>query len=134
LFSIFGGCCRLQFAARPATRRHDGAAVPTTTLFEFGNARVASCHYSLPLGPAPLALLLNRKKLDRLPVYVQDIIRKCSGEWAAARFIESRAAVENQVMAQLKSPRFAPPNSPRQQQRRATSVLLLIGGKTCSFQ
>jgi TRAP-type C4-dicarboxylate transport system substrate-binding protein len=81
----------------------DGAAVPATMLFEFGIARVATYHYALPISPAPLALLMNRKKLDSLPTQAQDIIRKYSGDWAAARFIEARGAVENQVIAQLKS-------------------------------
>jgi TRAP-type C4-dicarboxylate transport system substrate-binding protein len=81
----------------------DGAAVPASMLFEFGIARVASYHYSLPISPAPLALMMNRRTLDGLPMRAQDIIRKHSGEWAAARFIEARAATENQVMAQLKS-------------------------------
>jgi TRAP-type C4-dicarboxylate transport system substrate-binding protein len=81
----------------------DGAAVPASMLFEFGIARVATYHYSLPISPAPLALLMNRKKYDALPAPAQDIIRKYSGEWAAARFIEARSATENQVIAQLKS-------------------------------
>jgi TRAP-type C4-dicarboxylate transport system substrate-binding protein len=81
----------------------DGAAVPASMLFEFGIARVATYHYALPISPAPLALLMNRKRLDALPAPAQDIIRKYSGKWAAARFIETRAATENQVMVQLKS-------------------------------
>ena len=81
----------------------DGAAVPTTMLFEFGIARVATYHYSLPIGPASLALLMNRKKFDSLPTQAQDIIRKYSGERAATRFIEARSAVEDQVIAQLKA-------------------------------
>jgi TRAP-type C4-dicarboxylate transport system substrate-binding protein len=81
----------------------DGAAVPASMLFEFGIARVATYHYSLPISPAPLAFLMNRKKYDALPAPAQDIIRKYSGEWAAARFIEARSATENQVIAQLKS-------------------------------
>jgi TRAP-type C4-dicarboxylate transport system substrate-binding protein len=81
----------------------DGAAVPMTMLFEFGIARVATYHYSLPLGPAPLTLLMNRKKFYSLPRQAQDIIRKYSGKWAAARFIAARSEVENQVVAQLKS-------------------------------
>lgn len=81
----------------------DGAAVPASMLFEFGIARVATYHYALPISPAPLALLMNRKKHDALPAPAREIIRKHSGEWAAARFIEARSATENQVIAQLKS-------------------------------
>ncbi len=57
-------------------------------LFEFGIARVATYHYALPISPAPLALLMNRKKFDSSAGAAQEIIRKHSGEWAAARFIE----------------------------------------------
>lgn len=81
----------------------DGAAVPASMLFEFGIARVATYHYSLPISPAPLTLLMNRKTFESLPTQAQDVIRKHSGEWAAARFIEARVETENQVIAQLKS-------------------------------
>jgi TRAP-type C4-dicarboxylate transport system substrate-binding protein len=81
----------------------DGAAIPPSMLFEFGIGRVASHHYFLKTSAAPLALLMNRKKFDSLPVQAQNIIRKYSGEWAAARFIEEREVIENQVMEQLKS-------------------------------
>jgi TRAP-type transport system periplasmic protein len=81
----------------------DGAAVPLSMLFEFGIARVASQHYFLPTSPAPLALLMSRKRLEGLPAPAQAIIRKYSGEWAATRFIETREATELKVMEQLKS-------------------------------
>jgi TRAP-type C4-dicarboxylate transport system substrate-binding protein len=81
----------------------DGASVSITMLFEYGIARVATYHYALPLGPAPLLLLMNRKRFESLPPQAQDIIRKYSGEWAAARFIDARLAVESQVITQLKA-------------------------------
>ena len=46
---------------------------------------------------------MNRKKYDALPAPAREIIRRDSGEWAAARFIEARSATENQIIAQLKS-------------------------------
>jgi len=81
----------------------DGAAVPPSMLFEFGIARVATYHYFLRISPAPFAVLMNRKTFDGLPAPAQDIIRKYSGEWAAARYIEGRDVLEGQVMAQLKA-------------------------------
>jgi TRAP-type C4-dicarboxylate transport system substrate-binding protein len=81
----------------------DGAAVPLSMLFEFGIARVATQHYFLPTSPAPLTLLMNRKRFEALPAPAQSIIRKYSGEWAATRFIEAREATELKGMEQLKS-------------------------------
>src|SRR5262249_55817062 len=37
----------------------DGATVPPGPLFEFGIARVANFHYFLPLGAAPLLIVMN---------------------------------------------------------------------------
>ena len=81
----------------------DGAAVPLSTLLEFGIGRVAIHHYFLRTSSAPLALLMNRKKFESLPVQAQAIIRKYSGEWAATRFIEGREALERNVMKQLQA-------------------------------
>ena len=81
----------------------DGAAIPPSMLFEFGIGRVAGHHYLLQTSAAPLALLMNRRKFDSLPVQAQNIIRKYSGEWAAARYIEAREVIENQATEQLKS-------------------------------
>jgi len=81
----------------------EGAMVPMSMLFEFGIARVASHHYLLQVSSAPLALLMSRRRFEELPSAAQGIIRKYSSEWAAERFIEIRAAVENQVMQRLKS-------------------------------
>jgi TRAP-type C4-dicarboxylate transport system substrate-binding protein len=81
----------------------DGAAVPPPMLFEFGISRVATYHYALPISPAPLALLMNRGTFDGLPAQARNIIRRYSGEWTAARFIDARAPVESQVMEQLES-------------------------------
>jgi TRAP-type C4-dicarboxylate transport system substrate-binding protein len=81
----------------------DGAAAPPSMLFEFGIGRVATYHYFLRISSAPLALVMNRTSFERLPEPARDLIRKYSGEWTAARFIESRETVENQVMKQLEA-------------------------------
>ncbi len=83
----------------------DGAAVSNTPLSDYGIKRVATYHYFLHFGGAPLALLMNRKKFDELPKPVQYIIRKYSGEWVAARFIETYEISDEQVMQQLQSDR-----------------------------
>ena len=81
----------------------DGAAVPMSPLFEFGIGRIATYHYFIQIGSAPLTVLMNRKKFDSLPKQDQDIIRKYSGEWAAERFIATYDAVNRPLMEQLKS-------------------------------
>ena len=77
--------------------------MPRTPLSDYGIKRVAINHYFLGINGAPLALLMNRKKFEALPKPAQDIIRKYSGEWIAARFIETYDRSDNQVMEQLKS-------------------------------
>jgi TRAP-type C4-dicarboxylate transport system substrate-binding protein len=81
----------------------DGATAPAVVLVEFGIARVASYHYFIRLGFAPLMILMNRRTFDSLPKVGQDIIRKFSGEWLAARFAETFEANNDLVMDQLKS-------------------------------
>ena len=81
----------------------DGATAPAVVLVEFGIARVASYHYFMRLGFAPLLILMNKKKFDSLPKAGQDIIRKFSGEWLAARFVETFDTINDLVMEQLKS-------------------------------
>jgi TRAP-type C4-dicarboxylate transport system substrate-binding protein len=81
----------------------DAAAVALTPLSDYGIKRVATHHYLLGTNGAPLALLMNRKRLEALPKTAQDIIRKHSGEWAANRFIEAYEVSDRLVMEQLKS-------------------------------
>ncbi len=81
----------------------DGATAPAVVLVEFGIARVASYHYFLRLGFAPITILMNRKKFESLPKAAQDIVRKFSGEWLAARFAETFDANNEVVMERLKS-------------------------------
>jgi TRAP-type C4-dicarboxylate transport system substrate-binding protein len=81
----------------------DGAVLPPVMLFEFGAGRVTSYHYLLNISVASNALVINRKKFDSLPEEVQDIIRKHSGEWPLAGFVQSLDAANRQVMEQLAS-------------------------------
>jgi TRAP-type C4-dicarboxylate transport system substrate-binding protein len=81
----------------------DGAAAPPAMLFEFGIGRAASHHFFLRTSVAPLTLLMNRKKFESLSAQGQNIIRKYSGEWAAARFVETYDAGNNESTEKLKS-------------------------------
>lgn len=81
----------------------DGALVPPSPLVDYGIKRVATYHYLLGISGAPLMVLMNRKTFDRLPELAQAIILKYSGEWAAARFMDTYEAVENSIMRELKS-------------------------------
>jgi TRAP-type C4-dicarboxylate transport system substrate-binding protein len=81
----------------------DGATMPPNALFAYGVSRITRYHYVAPLGAAPLAFLMNRKKFESLPKAGQDAIRKFSGEWAAARFIETYDANNVRAMNDLKS-------------------------------
>jgi TRAP-type C4-dicarboxylate transport system substrate-binding protein len=81
----------------------DGATMPANALFAYGVSRITRFHYAAPLGAAPLAFLMNRKKFESLPKAGQDVIRKYSGEWTAARFVETYDANNVQAMSDLKS-------------------------------
>jgi TRAP-type C4-dicarboxylate transport system substrate-binding protein len=81
----------------------DGATGPAVIQENFGIARVTSYHYFIRLGFAPIMILMNRKKFDSLPQAGQDIFRKFSGEWLAARFSETFDTNNKLVMDQLES-------------------------------
>src|SRR5215813_5435550 len=81
----------------------DGATVPPGPLFEFGIARVASYHYVLPLGAAPLLVLMNKAKFESLPRRAQAIIRKYSGRWLAEKYLEKYEAHTESVLEQLRT-------------------------------
>jgi len=95
----------------PASRLADGLAhgavdaaiMSPGGLFQFGMARLAPNHYLLNMGVAPLVLVMNRKKFESLPAAAQALIRKYSGERAAAIWIESFAAVERRSLDKIKS-------------------------------
>jgi TRAP-type C4-dicarboxylate transport system substrate-binding protein len=81
----------------------DGAVVSPSPLNDYGIKRVATYHYLLGTSGAPLLLLMSRNVFEALPKPAQAIIVKYSGDWAAARFIETYEAVENPIIAQLES-------------------------------
>ena len=81
----------------------DGATMPPNALFAYGVSRITRFHYVAPMGGAPLAFLMNRKKFESLPKAGQDVIRKFSGEWTAAHFVETYDANNVQAMNDLKS-------------------------------
>lgn len=81
----------------------DGAAVATSPAVEFGFSRLTSHHYLLPLGGAPIALIMNRATFESLPHAAQTIIRKYSGEWLSDRGAACFAEKEHEVAARLKS-------------------------------
>jgi hypothetical protein len=60
-------------------------------------------HYVAPLGAAPLAFLMSRKKFESLPQAGQDAIRKFSGDWPTARFVDAYEANNIQGMNDLES-------------------------------
>ncbi len=81
----------------------DGATLPPSALADFGVGRVTTYHYMLPISAASLAVVMSRKKFDSLPQRAQDVIRKYSGEWTAARFIERWQVLEKRELERLKS-------------------------------
>jgi TRAP-type C4-dicarboxylate transport system substrate-binding protein len=93
----------IRIAAAISSGTIDGAAVPKTPLNDYGIKRVVTNHYLLGTSGSPLALVMNRKTFEALPKPAKDIIRKYSGEWTAARFIESYDLSDEVALAQLKS-------------------------------
>jgi TRAP-type transport system periplasmic protein len=81
----------------------DGATGPAAIMYDFGISRVTSCRYLIRMGFPPLAFLMNKKKFDSLPAAGQDIIRRFSGEWLAARFTQTFEADNDMMMNQFKS-------------------------------
>jgi TRAP-type C4-dicarboxylate transport system substrate-binding protein len=81
----------------------DGAVIQSAQLFDVGIGRLVSNHYLLGTGSAPLALVMNRKVFDGLPEQAKNLIRDRSGEWFAARYIETSDAISGQVVAQIKA-------------------------------
>jgi TRAP-type C4-dicarboxylate transport system substrate-binding protein len=93
----------IRIAAAISSGTIDGAAVPKTPLSDYGIKRVVTNHYLLSTSGSPLALIMNRKAFDALPKPAKDLIRKYSGEWAAAQFIDSYDRSDEFALEQLKS-------------------------------
>ena len=80
----------------------DGATVPPSLLVDFGIARVASHHYMMLTSAAPLALVMSRAKFDALPDGEKSLIRKYSGDWMVARYLEVWGGLEKQEVERIK--------------------------------
>jgi TRAP-type C4-dicarboxylate transport system substrate-binding protein len=80
----------------------EGAAIAPGPLREFGVRRFVTHHYLLRTSVAPLSLLMNRKKFESLPVRSQGIIRKYSGSWLAARFVDGYEKFNAEEIEQLR--------------------------------
>jgi TRAP-type C4-dicarboxylate transport system substrate-binding protein len=93
----------IRIAAGISSGIIDGAAVPKTPLSDYGIKRVVTNHYLLGTSGSPLALVMNRRAFEALPKPVKDLIKKYSGEWTAARFIESYDRSDQLALEQLKS-------------------------------
>lgn len=81
----------------------DGSSSHPSPLFDFGIDRVTNSHYFTRLGIVPLAILMNRKKFDAAPKACQDAIRKYSGNWTAARFIEGIGTYNDSLVKKLQA-------------------------------
>jgi TRAP-type C4-dicarboxylate transport system substrate-binding protein len=81
----------------------DGAALALPPMVDYGVSRVATHHYFLDIGGAPLALIMSRNSFDALPKPAQDIIRKHSGDWVAKRFNELYAEADDRIRKQLQA-------------------------------
>jgi TRAP-type C4-dicarboxylate transport system substrate-binding protein len=79
----------------------DGATVPPAQLFDVGIGRLTTNHYYLGTSVAPLTLMMNRKVFDRLPEDAKALIRKHSGEWMAARFIQAYEADDRKIFDEI---------------------------------
>jgi TRAP-type C4-dicarboxylate transport system substrate-binding protein len=81
----------------------DAAIIARAPLGDFGISRVATHHFFMTTGVAPMALVMNRRAFENLPKEAQAIIMKYSGTWTAQRFAEIYAGFDKKVMAQLQS-------------------------------
>jgi TRAP-type C4-dicarboxylate transport system substrate-binding protein len=93
----------IRIAAAISSGTIDGAAVPKTPLSDYGIQRAVTNHYLLGTSGSPLALVMNGKTFEALPKPVKDLISKYSGEWTAARFIESYDRSDELALEQLKA-------------------------------
>ncbi|HXD43812.1 MAG TPA: TRAP transporter substrate-binding protein DctP [Pseudolabrys sp.] len=80
----------------------DAAILSPAGLFQFGGPQ-ATNHYLLTTGSAPLVILMSRKRFDSLPESAKTLIRKYSGDRAAAAWIESYGGSETRSIERIKS-------------------------------
>ncbi len=81
----------------------DGAVLQLAQLSDFGVGRMVRHHYLLPVGSAPLVLVMNRKVFDNLPEAAKTLIRDHSGGWLAERYIETSGVISQRVLKQLRA-------------------------------
>jgi TRAP-type C4-dicarboxylate transport system substrate-binding protein len=81
----------------------DGAAVDLANVLDFGTSRLTGNHYMLPIGTAPLVLLMNRQAFERLPEDAKALIVRYSGEWVARRFIDVHLSFKQTALKRLTS-------------------------------
>jgi TRAP-type C4-dicarboxylate transport system substrate-binding protein len=80
----------------------DATILSPSGLFQFGPP-VATHHYLLTTGTAPLVLLMSRKRFDSLPERAQAVIRKHAGENSAAAWIEFYGGSEAAALERIKA-------------------------------
>jgi TRAP-type transport system periplasmic protein len=86
-----------------ARRTVEGTAMQSAPVVDYGVDRVVSHHYYGRFSNAPLAVLMNKGKFESLPAEAQAILRKYSGEWLAARWIEATGGANDKAVALFKA-------------------------------
>lgn len=81
----------------------DAATLVPAAVVDFGIDRVAANDYLLPLGYGPLALVMNRKKYESLPVAAQEVLKKYGMEWVNALYLDSLALYNAELIERFKS-------------------------------
>jgi TRAP-type C4-dicarboxylate transport system substrate-binding protein len=81
----------------------DATVLSPSGLFQFGTPAIVRNHYLLTTGTAPLVVLMSRKRFESLPDAAKAIIRKHSGDRAAAAWIDSYGGSEARALAQVRS-------------------------------
>lgn len=81
----------------------DAVVLSPAGLYQFGAPIVAKNHYLLSTGTAPLAILMNRQRFESLPEAAKAVIRRYSGENAAAPWIEFYGGTERRSLDRIKS-------------------------------
>lgn len=79
-----------------------GSAAEWNVMYAFRIIDVAKNHYMARLGTVPLAVLMNRKKLESLPANAQEIIRKHSGAPLSRKFGDVHFRIQGEKLAVTK--------------------------------
>ncbi len=107
VMSKFGAAAKVlslvQTANAVSSGAVGGAVLQLAQLSDFGVGRMVSHHYLLPVGSAPLALVMNRRVFDSLPEAAKALIRDHSGNWLAERYAETSDATNMRVLTGLRA-------------------------------